>query len=225
LRHFVNRKRGWHYKKNLQQFQQSGFLADYYIVREQTVKFSKDKGYMDKKQLEQSMQKLINGELNALAHIYEMMSRSVYLLACSILKNPEYAKDVLQETFIKVAANAGSHYAPDTNAVAWISKIARNLSYRAYGAAKKNVGLDAYGGGISDGSDGKNHDELWVENLSLKDAMLSLSAVEREIVTLHCLEGYKHREIAEIVDKPSGTVRWLYRKAIKGLKKRMEEGK
>ena len=169
------------------------------------------------------MQNLIDGDLSALGRIYEIMSRSVYLLAYSILKNPEKAKDILQETFLKVGANARTQYQADTNAAAWISKIARNLSYRAYGAAKKNVGLDAYGNG-GNASGGKNDEALWVENLSLKDAMLKLSAEEREIVTLHCLDRFKHREIAEIVGKPAGTVRWLYRKAIADLKKRMEEG-
>jgi RNA polymerase sigma-70 factor (ECF subfamily) len=41
----------------------------------------------------------------------------------------------------------------------------------------------------------------------LADALQDLTEVQREVVLLHDLEGWKHREIAERLDMPSGTVR------------------
>ena len=55
------------------------------------------------------------------------------------------------------------------------------------------------------------------------DNILNLldSQEEREIVTLHVILDYKFIEISRIVDKPLGTVLWIYNKAIKKLKERI----
>jgi RNA polymerase sigma-70 factor (ECF subfamily) len=55
------------------------------------------------------------------------------------------------------------------------------------------------------------------ENLS--DALGRLPEIQRQIVLLHDLEGWKHREIAERLELPSGTVRshlHFARKALRG---------
>jgi len=49
--------------------------------------------------------------------------------------------------------------------------------------------------------------------------MEELSEVQRESVVLHDLEGWKHREIAERLDLPSGTVRSHLHFARKALRK------
>jgi RNA polymerase sigma-70 factor (ECF subfamily) len=53
----------------------------------------------------------------------------------------------------------------------------------------------------------------------LDEALSRLSDVQREVVMLHDLEGWKHREIAERLGLPSGTVRshlHFARKALRG---------
>ena len=56
------------------------------------------------------------------------------------------------------------------------------------------------------------------------DAMNAcLDGTERQIVILHVLWGYKHREIASLVDQPLGTVTWKYNNALKKLRKYMKE--
>jgi RNA polymerase sigma-70 factor (ECF subfamily) len=52
-----------------------------------------------------------------------------------------------------------------------------------------------------------------------KIAKRILSAEELTIVLLHIVNGYKHREIAQIVNKPIGTVLWSYNNSLKKIKK------
>ncbi|MCL2847688.1 MAG: RNA polymerase sigma factor [Firmicutes bacterium] len=163
------------------------------------------------------MQNLKNGDIDALKGIYTIMNKSVYLLAYSILGS-EKAKDILQETFIKVAQNIKSYKA--NNASAWICKIARNLSYTEYTKSKRTVSIEVFEENLFDKN---NNENLWIENILLRDAILTLDILEREAVILFALDKYKHREIAKILDKPVGTVKWLYSRAIKKLKKYMEE--
>ena len=61
----------------------------------------------------------------------------------------------------------------------------------------------------------------------LQQAIASLPEVQQQVVLLHDLEGWKHREIAERLGLPSGTVRshlHFARKALKGALARMPGG-
>ena len=169
--------------------------------------------------LEPLIQKLKSGNMVALENIYLLMNKSVYILSYSILADAEKAKDVLQDTFIKVAQSIHS-YKANTNAEAWICRIARNLCYTEYSKAKRNISLEVYEGNIADK---KNHEELWIQNILLKKALLWLKPLEREIVVLFAIQGYKHREIAQIIKRPMGTVQRIYNKSIKKLRHYMEE--
>ena len=53
--------------------------------------------------------------------------------------------------------------------------------------------------------------------------LLKLNEKEREIVILHMIDNLKFKEIAKMKDKPLGTILWLYNKAIKKLKRKVEE--
>lgn len=50
-----------------------------------------------------------------------------------------------------------------------------------------------------------------------------LDETEREIVLLHAVWGYKHREIAQMKGMPLGTVTWKYNAALEKLRKEWEE--
>ena len=50
-----------------------------------------------------------------------------------------------------------------------------------------------------------------------------LTEEERSIVLLHVFWGYKHKEIAQQLNLPLGTVLWRYNVAIKKLKSYKEE--
>ena len=45
-----------------------------------------------------------------------------------------------------------------------------------------------------------------------------LTDEERKILVLHVIWGYKHREIAELLGLPTGTVRSKYKRAVDKLK-------
>ena len=52
-----------------------------------------------------------------------------------------------------------------------------------------------------------------------QEALEDLTPVQREVVLLHDLEGWKHREIAEQLGLPSGTVRSHLHFARKALRR------
>ena len=60
------------------------------------------------------------------------------------------------------------------------------------------------------------------ERLALSAAMETLDEQERRIVLLYAVTGWKHREIAALLELPLPTVLSKYHRALKKLRKRLE---
>ena len=68
-------------------------------------------------------------------------------------------------------------------------------------------------------SDKKNREEVWVEHLSLSEAMKKLSDREYEIISLRFFEGRTQMEVAEQIGISQAQVSRLEKNAIKQIKK------
>ena len=156
-----------------------------------------------------------NGE--AFRELYLATSSIVYGYALSILKNSADAEDVMHDAFIKIYQSAVT-YRPAGNPMAWILTIVRNLCLNKIRAGKVCEELSEYddlAGSLSDS-------EAALDRMVLEAAMNILDAEERQIVVLHAMAGFKHREIAEILDLPTGTILSKYNRAMKKMRKEME---
>jgi RNA polymerase sigma-70 factor (ECF subfamily) len=135
----------------------------------------------------------------------------------SILRNKHDAEDVLHDAFIKIYQSAVT-YKASGNPMAWILTIVRNLCLNRIRAGKVCEELSEYDdlAGVSDDS------ETALDRMVLETAMSVLDAEERQIVVLHAMAGFKHREIAEVLDLPTGTILSKYNRALKKIRKDME---
>lgn len=169
---------------------------------------------MNRKRLEELSNNLKNGDESALAGIYEETNRLVFSVALGILKNQQLAEDIMQETYLKVKSSI-DYYKKGTNFGAWITQVAKNLALMEYRRRKKEVLVDPIEKNYMFGSVSYEFKEV---NPTLAAALEILDDDEREIVLLHVNSDLKHREIAEIINKPLGTVLWLYNRAIKKMR-------
>ena len=60
------------------------------------------------------------------------------------------------------------------------------------------------------------------DKVILKACMEQLSDEERQIITLHAVSGFRHREIAAITELPLSTVLSKYHRAVKRLRKQLQ---
>jgi len=103
--------------------------------------------------------------------------------------------------------------------LAFLITIARNHAINEYNRRKKITKIEdfeqfAY----------LDFVEFKVEaNEIIKKALSVLDNDELNIFLLHVLENLTHREIALIIDKPHGTVSWLYSKAIKKMQQKLKD--
>ena len=153
----------------------------------------------------------------AFRELYQQTSGVVYGFAMSILRNKHDAEDVMHDAFIKIYSSAVT-YRPSGNPMAWILTIVRNLCLNKIRAGKVCEDLSEY----YDLAGSSNDNETMLDRMVLETAMSVLDAEERQIVILHAMTGFRHREIAEVLDLPTGTVLSKYNRALKKMRKEME---
>ena len=156
----------------------------------------------------------------ALAELYQRTRTSVYGFALSILKNTQDAEDVLHDCYVNLSA-AAAGYRSSGKPMAWILTITRNLCLMKLRERQKTAGLPR--------EDWERYldsrEEITPEDrLVLIQCMRRLNDQERQIVVLHAVSGFKHREIAELMELPVSTVLSKYRRALKKLRQSLEEG-
>ncbi len=162
------------------------------------------------------------GDAEAFQQLYQNTDRTVYSFILSILKNPQDAEEVMQETYLKIWTSAAS-YQSQGKPLAWMFTIARNLCYMKFREQKKqaDIGLDDL--------DGEEAGEICLPLENLADAMVLKAALEilkedeRQIVLLHASAGLKHREIASSLQIPLATVLSKYNRAIKKMKRHLKD--
>lgn len=155
----------------------------------------------------------------AIAEIYRLTSSAVYGFALSILKNTHDSEDVLHDCYIHLYSSAAS-YRSSGKPMAWILTITRNLCMTKLREKKRRNEAD-----IEDWSEyiEESGSLTTEERFVIRECMSTLSDDERQIVLLHALSGFKHREIASMLSLPLPTVLSKYSRAIKKLKKRLSE--
>ena len=128
----------------------------------------------------------------------------------------EDAEDLLQETYIKVRG-ACHLYQKKGNPMAWIMKIAKNLFLMKCRSekGKEIVNIENYEEQLCFSQIPSMEDRILLEQL-----FQSVSVEDRDIIIMHVIMGMKHREIAEILEQPVGTVLSRYHRAMKILKQR-----
>jgi RNA polymerase sigma-70 factor (ECF subfamily) len=109
-------------------------------------------------------------------------------------------------------------YKENTNPFAWIITIARNLSLNEYNKRKREVYVDEYEQEEVYGSVERVKDE---EHTLMQTMYEVLNPKEIEIVVMRIVHDMTHKEIAQVVKKPLGTVLWIYNNALKKIKKKV----
>ena len=172
----------------------------------------------DRAALEALLRQIAAGDRDALAELYAAARGAVYAMALSVLKNAEDARDVTQDTFVRVWTNAGQ-YKPTGSPMAWLLTVARNLARMKLRERGRRADLtEAEWDAIPAKAEAVTAEDRTV----LQTALAGLKDDERQIVLLHAASGLKHREIAALLQIPTATVLSKYHRACKKLRAQLE---
>lgn len=169
--------------------------------------------------LDALLERIANGDTAALEALYRRTQTAVYGFALSVLKNAHDAEDVLHDCYVAVWDGA-AQYRSQRKPMAWLITIAKNLCLGQLRAQRKTMEMPEELPFLSADAAGISVEDRTV----LSACMQRLSDGERQIVTLHAVAGFKHREIAAILHMPLATVLSKYNRAIRKLKQHLQAG-
>ncbi len=162
------------------------------------------------------------GEELALSMLIERYQKSAYALALSVTGRHEDAEDAAQESFLVALDQLDECRDPERFA-GWFMTIVRNRSRNLIRRESLRETSDVPQGTRSRIPTPDKIAETSELRGTLQQAIAALPEVQQEVVLLHDVEGWKHREIAERLGIPSGTVRSHLHFARKALKETLIE--
>ena len=167
------------------------------------------------------------GDEEAFVRVYDALAPRVYGLTRRVLVDPAQAEEVTQEVFVEVWRTAPRFDPQRGSAAAWVTTIAHRRAVdrvrseaagraRAEQASRRSdpdEGFDVVGEAVT-GDDERRR--VW-------DALWALTPLEREAIELTYYRGYTHREAAERLGAPLGTVKARLRAGLARLRGLLED--
>ena len=161
----------------------------------------------------------IEGDPQMQRLLYQRFSSMMYGVCLRYSDNTEDANDVLQEGFIKVYKNL-EKFRSEGSFEGWVRRIFINTSIEHY---RKKVNMFS----VTETQEVTIEDKEWniLDNLAEKDIISmihELSPGYRVVLNMHVIQGYSHKEIADILGINEGTSKSQLARAKGALKKIIE---
>ena len=144
-----------------------------------------------------------------------LLEKSLYLTALSILRNPEDAKDAVQEA-IYCAYRKRNSLKSTTAFKEWITKIVINESYKIFYKRKKFIDIDECDYFCFEFA--KDSDLVFFDLISKLR-----KRTDKTIVILRFYHDFSLKQISELLKIPISTVKSRYYRALDKIKSEMEE--
>jgi RNA polymerase sigma-70 factor (ECF subfamily) len=181
---------------------------------------------------EELMAVLGQGRQDGLAELVHRYQNDLFRFCLHYLKDAERAKELAQETFIRVYT-ARDRFDQSRKFRPWVLCIARNLCLNEL-KRKKAVSMESleeYASSAREGSgellrssaDGPDEQLQTAERRELVlEAMAELDEESREIVHLRFFERMQARDIAEVLGSTEGAVRTRLHRILRGMQARYQ---
>jgi RNA polymerase sigma-70 factor, ECF subfamily len=162
-----------------------------------------------------------DGDRAAFEELVRRHLPGAYSVALVELADSRDAEDAVQDAFVLALEKLDECRDPSAFG-AWLRQIVRNRA-RSVGRRERVRAaerLDAVRSAVSRQDPSRDLDRRDLR-ARLEAALRTLPEVQRRVVLLHDLEGYRHREIAEQLELPEGTVRSHLFHARRTLRERL----
>ena len=161
----------------------------------------------------------INGDRKSQNELYKLSYHYLMSICIRYTRNSDRAKETLNLGFYKILKYLKT-YKTDEAFKPWIRKVMINTLIREYKKEKEhNLNL-VY---VEDYYDSEKYSELntimeKINSEQIQRCIAQLPSASRQVFNLYIVDGYKHREIAEMLDFSEGTSKWHLNSAREKLK-------
>jgi len=173
---------------------------------------------------EQLISAICKGEEYAIEILYERYHRYTYSLAYRILRDPQAAEDIVQDTFLSIWRKAPSYQAQHGSVHSWLQAIVR---HRAIDKVRAAAHRDHQWTPLQVDNEQDPPDEqldVWEQTWQGEQHRIicavldQIPAEQRVVIELAYFGGYTHTEISEQCHIPLGTVKGRMRLGLQKMK-------
>lgn len=155
--------------------------------------------------------------------IYSRLWLKVYKYIYYLVQNREEAEELAQDVFQKIYIKYKHNKLELDKVEAYIFRAAKNSvvdKWRQNGRKAKVVAIED----ISVFDVDKHQEKRITENMVVKEALEELDNDSKTVIELRIIRGYSVKEVANIMNKPEGTIKSLQFRALKKLKDILKKG-
>jgi RNA polymerase sigma-70 factor, ECF subfamily len=171
--------------------------------------------------------RIVDGELDALDELYERYKTMAYSIAYRITDDATLAEDVVQDAFLGAWRNAARYVEGRGSVKTWLLSIVHHRAIDAIRRRRPTTELPDVDAGLPDAL---TLPDVWAEvsasldSITVREALVALSDVQREALELAYFSGLTQQEIAERTGTPLGTVKSRMRLGLLAMRKSLEVG-
>jgi RNA polymerase sigma-70 factor (ECF subfamily) len=161
------------------------------------------------------------GQQDAFGELYDLTAARIHGVALRVLRSADHAAEVTQEVFVEVWRQAARYSPAKGSVMAWMTTMAhRRAVDRVRSVSSEAARDERYAAATSD----RAIDYVWADVEQRLDAervrkgLASLTAIQREAITLAYFGGYSQSQVAQLLDLPLGTVKTRIRDGMIGLR-------
>jgi RNA polymerase sigma-70 factor (ECF subfamily) len=175
--------------------------------------------------LEGLVAQVAGGDEPAFAELYRRAAPAVFGLVTRVVRDPAQSEEVTQEVFVELWRTASRFDPARGTARSWILTCAHRRAVDRVRSAERAARRDDLAGRRDQG---RPYDEVveqveaGLEREQVRRSLAALTELQREAVVLAYYGGYTHREIAELLGVPSGTVKTRLRDGLLRLRGHLE---
>lgn len=166
---------------------------------------------------------------DALHELYNRYNRLVFSLALAAVTDRATAEEITLDVFTQVWEKADTYRADKAQVNTWLTSITR---YRAIDVlrrqrARPHFGAVAWADAPPDAGptveDPADTAQRRLQQQRVRAAVAQLPPDQKEALALAFFKGYTHREIAETLNQPLGTVKTRIRSALQKLRQHLQD--
>jgi RNA polymerase sigma-70 factor, ECF subfamily len=170
------------------------------------------------------LQRIAEGDSNALADFYDRYCRLVYSVAFQVLGDAQQAEEVVQDVYIQVWNKADTYDPSQGKVTTWITSITRHRAIDHY----RRIDVRAEGHSVSwddcctesPDDDGQIEPDMIhsEQRRMVIQALSELPADQKAAIALVYFRGMTQQEIASHLNEPLGTIKTRIRLGLQKLR-------
>ena len=160
------------------------------------------------------------GSADAFERLYRKHGRRVYAVCLRMVSDPGRAEELMQDAFVRAWSAIGSFQHRSAFGT-WLHRLTVNVVLSDMRAEKRRLSRELLPGEL-DEFEREVGGAMPETRVDLERAIAALPSGAKEVLILHDIEGYRYREIAELVGVAEGTVKSQLSRARRLVREALE---